>query len=134
LFEDLFLALEENDMDDFFYALKIYYANIDYDIQEKDEQCYQLIFYLIFRNLSFRVKTEVKTNKGRMDAVIETKERIYIFEFKINKTAKIALDQIKEKEYYQKYLSQEKELVLLGVNFDTKTANIESWEKEIASS
>ncbi len=81
---------------------------IDYDIKDKDEKCYQLIFYLVFTNLNFRINTEVKTNKGRMDAVIETPERIYIFEFKIDQSAETAIEQIKEKEYYQKYLLDEK--------------------------
>jgi hypothetical protein len=127
VFNKLYTSLLENNLENFIQALKVYYANIDYDIQHKDEQCYQLIFYLVFRNLSFRVKTEVKTNKGRMDAVIETPERIYIFEFKLDKSAEIAMDQIKDREYYQKYLLHEKELILVGVNFDSKTGNVENW-------
>ncbi len=63
-----------------------------------------------------------------MDAVIETPERIYIFEFKIDQSAEVAIEQIKEKEYYQKYLLEEKEVVLIGVNFDTKTGQIDDWE------
>ncbi len=63
-----------------------------------------------------------------MDAVIETPERIYIFEFKIDQSAEVAIKQIKEKEYFQKYLLEEKEVVLIGVNFDTKTGQIDDWE------
>ncbi len=131
IFEKLFDALEENNMEDFIEALKVYYANIDYDIKNKDEKCYQLIFYLIFTNLNFRVTTEVKTNKGRMDAVIETQKYIYIFEFKVDQSADIAINQIKEKEYYQKYLLDEKELILVGVNFDSSEGQVDEWKSEI---
>jgi hypothetical protein len=43
------------------------------------------------------VEVEVKTNKGRIDAVIIDKE-IYIFEFKFNGDKDRALNQIKEKK------------------------------------
>ncbi len=130
IFDNLFTALKENDMNEFIDALKIYYANIDYDLKSQDEKCYQLIFYLIFVNLNFRVKTEVKTNKGRMDAVIENDKYIYIFEFKYNKSAEIAINQIKEKEYYQKYLLDEKQLVLIGINFNGNEKQIDDWKIE----
>lgn len=35
-----------------------------------------------------------------------------------------ALEQIKEKKYYEKYLEQGKEMVLMGVGFDAKERNI----------
>ncbi len=62
-----------------------------------------------------------------MDVVITTPEFIYIFEFKLDESAEAAIAQIKEREYYQKYLLDEKELVLVGVNFDSKTGQIENW-------
>jgi len=127
LFDRLYDSLDENKLDDFFEALKVFYANIDYDLKSKNEQCYHLIFYLIFANLNFRIDTEVKTNKGRMDAVIITTQYIYIFEFKLDKSAKFAIQQIKEKEYYQKYLLNKKEIILVGVNFDSETGQVDDW-------
>ncbi len=127
IFSTLYESLLKNSLDDFFEALKVYYANIDYDLKSKTEQCYHLIFYLVFTNLSFRINIEVKTNKGRMDAVIITPEFIYIFEFKLDQSAEAAIAQIKEREYYQKYLLEQKELVLVGVNFDSKTGQIDDW-------
>ncbi len=131
IFNKLYNSLLNNKLEDFIAALKVYYATIDYDLKTKEEKCYQLIFYLIFTNLSFRVKTEVKTNKGRMDAVVLTSDYIYIFKFKLNKSAESALKQIKEKEYYQKYLLDERQLILVGVNFDSETGNVKDWDKEI---
>ena len=79
--------------------------------------------------LGFRIKVEQNTNKGRMDAVVETENYVYIFEFKLNKTALEALEQIKEKEYFQRYKDTKQELYLIGVSFNTNTGEIK--EKEI---
>ena len=128
IFSVIYKSLLNNKMEDFFEALKTYYASIDYDIKEKNEKCYQLIFYLVFVNLNFRVKTEVKTNNARMDAVVKTPNYIYIIEFKVDQSADVAIEQIKDREYYQKYLLEEKKVVLIGVNFDTKSGQINDYK------
>ena len=130
VFRDLYESLHENDMDRFFDALKSYYADIDYDLKHKTEKCYQLIFYLIFSNLNYRVDMEVKTNKGRMDAVVETPKYIYIFEVKLDKSPEEAINQIKEREYFQKYMLSSKEVILLGVNFASDTGEVDGWLQE----
>ncbi len=129
LIEKLRLALMENNLNDVFEkVLKVFYAKIEYDIKLKHEKYYQTIFYILFMMLGVRIKTEVKTNDGRMDAVVETDSHIYIFEFKLDKSTKEALEQIKEKEYYNKYLLDKRNLVLVGVNFNSETGEIADWE------
>jgi len=131
LLEYLEDGLRDNDLDKVFNkVLKVFYAEIDYDIKLKHEKYYQTIFYVLFIMLGTRIETEVKTNDGRMDCVIKTDTHIYIFEFKLDKTTKEAIKQIKDKEYYNKYLLDERELILVGVNFDSKTGTIEKWDIE----
>ncbi len=130
IFRELYESLRRNEMERFFNALNSYYADIDYDLKNKTEKCYQLIFYLIFSNLNYRVDMEVKTNKGRMDAVVETPDYIYIFEFKLDESPEEAINQIKEREYFQKYALSNKKLVLLGVNFASKTGEVDGWLQE----
>jgi hypothetical protein len=65
-----------------------------------------------------------------MDAILELKNRVLIFEFKLDKSADIALQQIHDKQYYQPYQSSGKEIVFFGVNFDTKQRNITEWKVE----
>jgi len=48
-------------------------------------------------------EVEVLTNDGRIDAVAEVPDRIFLFEFKLDQNATKALDQIKKHKYYQKY-------------------------------
>jgi len=67
---------------------------------------------------------EPMTNKGRLDCAIELEKIIYIIEFKINASADIAIKQIQEKKYYEKYLNRNKEIYLVGLTFDTEEKNI----------
>ena len=47
------------------------------------EKYYQSLFYLIHTLLGFRIQTEVSTNTGRIDVVIDLDTHTYIFEFKL---------------------------------------------------
>ena len=48
-------------------------------------------------------EAEVKSARGRADAVVKTPKFIYVFEFKLNGTAEEALKQIDEKGYLIPY-------------------------------
>ena len=66
----------------------------------------------------------MRTNKGRIDCVLQTNEVIYIIEFKLNDSCEAALKQIQDKQYAEKFHSGGKNIVLLGVAFDQQTRNI----------
>jgi hypothetical protein len=126
-------AISTSNLEKFFSILKSYFASIPYDlIPEKklDEKYFQLIFYLLMRVSSFRVNTEDRTNLGRIDLVLESDTSVYIFELKVNSSAKAALEQIKEKKYYEKYLNIQKEVLIIGVNFSLEERNVTDWVVE----
>jgi hypothetical protein len=77
------------------------------------------------------IEAEARTNKGRIDAVAQTDKYVYLFEFKLDGSTEDALKQIREKEYHHKYLTSDKELILVGANFSTEIRNIDGWETEI---
>jgi Predicted AAA-ATPase/PD-(D/E)XK nuclease superfamily len=121
--------LRENKIDESISVLRSFFAGVKYDIQIAQEKYYQTIFYVIFTLLGLKIETEVQTNLGRLDAVIDDKS-IFIFEFKFLDSAskdntiipqlsfaQQALDQIKSKRYYEKYLHNGKEIYLIGVAF-----------------
>jgi hypothetical protein len=107
-------AFAIDDLEEVIEILREIFLTIDYDIQIPQEKYYQTIFYLIFTLLGFRIQTEVKTNRGRIDAVVES-HSIYLFEFKLNGSKEEALSQIQERKYYEKYLSLGKDIYLVGV-------------------
>ena len=120
-------SLVNNDLPSFFKHLEHFFADIPYTIHIPQEKYYQSNFYLIMRALGADVKVEVATNNGRIDAVIESSDTTYIFEFKIDSSAEQALEQIIEKQYYQKYLSTGKRIMLVGGEFSTEMRNIKGW-------
>ena len=131
---DLIRSLRNDDFELFFDTLRIFFAKIPYDLQINKEKYYQTIFYLIFSLIGLKVEAEVKTNKGRIDAVIIDKA-IYLFEFKFNGDKNKALNQIKEKKYFEKYQGRKgggrdagKEIYLFGVAFADR--NVGEWVVE----
>ena len=66
-------------------------------------------------------------------SVIVDKKLVYIIEFKVLESKREkgrALKQIKEKEYFKKYLNYEK-IYLLGVEFDKNNKGLANFEYEL---
>jgi hypothetical protein len=127
---DMVEALEKLSFDDFFQLLKGFLASIPYDLHIKGEKYYQNIFYFVFNLVGLRLNAEVHTNRGRIDAVIEGKDNILIFELKVNKSAKEALEQIKTKGYADQYRPQQKAIYLIGLNFNSEERNVSEYVVE----
>ena len=117
-------ALRHDDVNDMLDALSCFFANIPANITVKREKYYQALFYAVFILIGARTSAECWTNRGRVDAVVETPCGIYVFEFKLNGTAEDALAQIKEKGYHEKYLRAGKKVTLAGVAFDADMRNL----------
>jgi hypothetical protein len=62
--------------------------------------------------------------------VVEVANRVYVMEFKLDRSAQEALQQIRDKGYAQPYLGQNREVVLVGVNFSSAKKGIEEWREE----
>ena len=120
-------TLKNEDLQKFFETLRVFFAQIPYSLQLSYEKYYQSIFFIILKMIGADIDPEELTNNERIDAVIQTKHEVWIFEFKLNNTAQAALAQIEEKQYYQKYLDLKKTIKLIGVEFDTETRNIKNW-------
>ncbi len=101
------LALEDGDLDE---AIKIFrsaVAALPYEWLVKDEGASKVMF-LNFFNVTHGTKltAERETANGRIDAIVETKDAVYIFEFKYNRSAQEAFDQILENGYHLPYLNK----------------------------
>lgn len=109
--------LESNDIPGFIENLKFVFAQIPYQLHIDEERYYHSLFIMIMYMAGIRIESEVSTNNGRIDGVIETSNRVFILEFKYKIPAEEGLSQIIEKKYFEKYLSAGKKIVLLGVSF-----------------
>jgi Holliday junction resolvase-like predicted endonuclease len=67
--------------------------------------------------LGTTIQSEISTDKGRIDVVITSANYIHIFEIKFNKPVHEAMTQIEQRRYYEKYLGQNKEIVLVALLF-----------------
>jgi hypothetical protein len=109
-----------------------FFASIPQDWYRKNqlagyEAYYASIFYCYFTAIGMDVRPEDPTNAGQVDLVVLLDKKIFVFEFKVIELTEkgSALEQIKEKKYYEKFLSHdtsnknrvdhEKDIYLIGV-------------------
>jgi len=131
-------ALENNDLEALKSALYSFFAGIPADWYRKTEISgyegfYASVVYAYFSALGVDVRVEDATSVGRLDMAVLFEDRCYLFEFKVielDKEKGKALIQLKEKCYHEKYLSQCKEVYLIGIEFSKEKRNITNFEWE----
>jgi hypothetical protein len=114
-------------IDEFMERLKVFYAKIPYELSIDTEKYYQAVFYIVFTLLGQYVEAEVRSATGRADAVVKTKDYIYLFEFKLKGTAEEALRQIDEKGYLLPYQLDGRQTFKIGAEFSKETRNVNRW-------
>ena len=126
-------AVKHGDVDDFMTRMQSFIAGMSYPTTDElnlIEWNYQMVFYLVFRLMGQHVHTEVHNIVGRADCVVELKDTIYLFEFKLWSTGspEDAITQIEEKGYAVPYQSSGKKLIAVGASFDEAKRNIGAWK------
>ena len=118
-------ALYTDDVPGLVKALKCFFANIQYDLTDhQNEQMWETIVYVVLASVGVNVHAEVKTNNGRIDMVVDLPNNIYIIEFKLDKPAAEAMEQIKSKDYAGKYALSGKRITLIGISFSSAKRTI----------
>ena len=128
-------TLEIADLESLEQVIKSLFASIAYNnftnnYIENYEGFYASVFYAYFAGAGFdKIIAEDATSEGRIDLSVFIDDKVYIFEFKVDK--KGALEQIKTKGYHEQYLSDYREIYLVGVEFDSAKRNVTSyaWER-----
>ncbi len=125
-------ALRQKDLDTVIEIINAAFAGIPYEHwQKENEHFYHALVHLIFSLLNTYLRSESHTARGRCDALVETADHIYAFEFKLDKTAEEALQQIYDRGYLEPYADSEKERIAVGINFSTEKKQVEGylWEE-----
>lgn len=123
--------LLENKFDLFFESINRLFSSIPYNLQNSNEAYYHSLIFLLVKMLGFNVNAEVKTSTGLVDLIVKYPSSVIIFEFKFNRSAREALQQIKERNYHSQYLKSGIKLTLIGANFNGTTHTVNEWESEI---
>ncbi len=101
------------------------YAAVPPDWRIKDEAEAKRYFLLFCAMLGANPAPEFPSVRGYADAVIETPDNVFVFEFKYRKSAKAAIRQIRERGYADKWIGGKRPVTLIGINFNPKKRNID---------
>ena len=102
----------------------------DQNYVKDEEKFFHAIIHLIFTMVGTDVRSEVHTPIGRMDTIVITHERIFLFEFKMNETAEMAIQTIKDRHYAESLRHRNKPITAIGVSFSVKTKGVAEWKQE----
>lgn len=103
------------------------FADTPYELIKNLENHYQNVLWLLFKLLGFHVQAEYHTSEGRIDLVLQSPKFCYVMEFKLDGTAEEALAQIEDKHYTLPFDTTGRQIIRIGMNFDSNTRNIEKW-------
>ena len=129
-------SLYNGDIKEFISLLNSIIKSIPYLIHKEkfNEGYFHSFFHVALTLIGMRPLSEVATSDGRIDMVIDCPKAIYIMEFKYSPNDKDlsndALDQIKDKKYYQPYIIQQKTIVGIGYSFGEKSRQITDYRDE----
>ena len=80
--------------------LQTFLGTVPYCHDANSEGHYQQVLYIIFTLLSdYFADVEIHTPTGRVDVVMRTDTTLYLFELKLNKDARTAMEQIRLKDH-----------------------------------
>jgi hypothetical protein len=129
----LYESLQVGNLQQTLNMLRGLFASIPYQLHVELEAYYHSLFYAIMSVLGFDMDVEVSVSKGRVDAVLELNDKVYVMEFKYQscqadtspsdreKLFEDALtkgmDQINEKSYHKKYIGSGKTIYLAAFAF-----------------
>ncbi|MDR0763584.1 MAG: ATP-binding protein [Bacteroidales bacterium] len=99
-------------------------ANIPYELHVDNEHFYNTIFISCLQLIGFNIQGQINTNIGRIDAVLQYKDIAVVAELKFHAEKSLdamlsaAMEQIKDRRYYEKYLN--KKVLLLAIAYTGK--------------
>ena len=121
-------SIKEDNPELLLQQLKEFLCQIPYPNDDAPEWYYQNLLYAILATCGLNVQTEIRTSAGRIDFVVLSPKSIFLFEFKLNKSAQEALAQIDEKSYANKFSFEGKHIWKIGVNFSSEKRTVDEWK------
>lgn len=119
--------VESGNPERFIQRMKAFFADTSYQVAGNAELYFQNAMYLVFKIMGFYTQVERPTSDGRIDAVIQTPDYIYIIECKLDRTADEALRQINDSDYAAPFSMDKRRIYKIGVNFSSQTRGVEQW-------
>ena len=125
-------ALEAGDVAGVIAVIDATLASIPYHLWDKHrERTYHIAVHVLFRVVGSHHRSEVASARGRADAIVETDDHVFCFEFKVDGDAGAALAQIRARGYLEPYADRPRERVAVGVSFDSARRRVGAYEAEV---
>ena len=124
-------ALNQNDLGRMIQVIdSLIQAVPDQNYIKDEEKFFHAIIHLIFTMVGTDVRSEVHTPIGRIDTIVLTPNRIFLFEFKLNESAEAAIQAIKDRNYAESLRHRDLPITAVGVSFSVKTKGVSEWKTE----
>ena len=106
------------------------------DYNDEESLTYCIMTGLLWSTLDdYSYHREDQAGKGRVDLVYEPLTRrhpLILIEFKYDGSAEEAIAQIKKQEYFKRYTGQYRNIIIVGINYSTKTKDHQCLIEKIA--
>ncbi len=129
--------LEANDFTAMGQLFTAFFASIPGDWYRNNpiaryEGYYASVFYAYFAALGLDLTPEDSSNQGRLDLALQFNRQIYLFEFKVVELTPEgrALQQLKDRDYAEKYRALNQPIHLIGVEFSRERRSVVGFEVE----
>ena len=125
--KELGRLLVANDFEGFEDCLRSFFAGIPYQWQGSNSPaCYEAwyagMLHACFRTIGLDLRVEESSSRGRSDMVVLHGNQVFAFEFKMadgeddrDAVARLAIEQIRERGYADKYRNRKEPIHLIGV-------------------
>ncbi|MCQ7926407.1 PD-(D/E)XK nuclease domain-containing protein, partial [Salmonella enterica] len=113
-------------------------AGIPYNVRRRAdererERDFTYTLYLVFRIASCYVTyVEKQQSYGRLDCAVETRDSVYVFEFKMDRPVEEAMAQIDAMGYADEFAASGKKVFKVGVSISSERGRLDGWAVEEA--
>jgi len=128
----LYFALERGDIEGIKGWIKRLFESIPYHYHTNNpisqyEGYYASVLFSFFMSTGYEVRGEDVSRRGRADIVVLAKDKVYVVEIKTD-AQEVAIKQIEERRYWEKYEGAGKEIYLVGINVDSEGRTVREME------
>ena len=121
-------AFKNKDIPQVINIINAAFSTIPYDLwRGATELHYHALVHLTFSLLGSYIQSEVHSANGRCDALVQTDKYIFALEFKLDKTAQEALEQIEIKGYLSAFMLSPQQKIAVGINFSSEYKKVENY-------
>ncbi len=130
--DGLYVALGNGDVEGIKGWIKRLFESIPYHYHINNpisqyEGYYASVLFSFFMSTGYEVRGEDVSRRGRADIVVLARDKVYVVEIKTD-AQEVAIKQIEERRYWEKYEGAGREIYLVGINIDSEARQVGEME------